>query len=198
MSARVSTVKKLFSCGKPQKESLDRKTRTGVGWNKYLDLHMTHPSLLQSFLSPRARSNRGPNWFKHTRGECRIAKIFKFCTAKSERTTTMIDVKGEMTLAEYEAKRDEIDGLLAKVSKLPMARPLSVALIFEAICDHRIGRLADRVKAVLVALAMDEFAQMDAATRDAAINGAVGDGSEIAKGCMARAEGRFFEAVEAA
>ena len=38
------------------------------------------------------------------------------------------------------------------------------------------------MKAVLVVLAMDEFAKLDVATRDTATSGPVGDGSDITKG----------------
>ena len=36
----------------------------------------------------------------------------------------MIDVKKEMALAEYEAKRDEIDALIAKAQQIPDGSPL--------------------------------------------------------------------------
>ena len=77
MGAGVSQAKKL-SCGwKRRKESLDRKSRTGAGRNKYLDLCMTQGSPLQPFLSPPAPIKRGPNWFEHPRGEKRIAQNFQ-------------------------------------------------------------------------------------------------------------------------
>ena len=88
MCARAPQAKKLFCQGKTVKECLSRKTAIGVGWNKYLDLCMTRTPILQLFFSLLPSIKRGPNWFKHTRGEYRIAKILKFRTAKSERTTT--------------------------------------------------------------------------------------------------------------
>ena len=42
-----------------------------------VDVCTTQTSLLQSFCSPPARSNRGPNSFKHLLGEYRIAQNSK-------------------------------------------------------------------------------------------------------------------------
>ena len=69
MNARAPQTKKLSCQGKPVKESLDRKSPTGVGWNKYLDLHTTQTPLLRFVFSLLARRKRGPNWFEHPRGE---------------------------------------------------------------------------------------------------------------------------------
>ena len=77
MSAGVSTVKKLFCRGKRRKESLSRKIGEVPRGSKYLLLHMTHPSLLQSFLSLPAAVKKGPTPFEHTHGEYWIAQNFQ-------------------------------------------------------------------------------------------------------------------------
>ena len=76
-SAGAPQTKKVFCRGKPREWVPTRKTATGAGWNKYLDLCTTHTPLLQSFLSPRAPIKKGPTPFKHPRGESRIAKNFQ-------------------------------------------------------------------------------------------------------------------------
>ena len=102
----------------------------------------------------------------------------------------MIDVAREMALADFEAKLDEFQ-------KIPREHPLDVAGVFMSVCDRRIGRLADRIKARLVVLAMEEFSKLDAATRRSAITGSLDDTRMACLPCMTRAEARFFEAVEA-
>ena len=103
----------------------------------------------------------------------------------------MIDVKREVALAGFEANLDAF-------RKIPREHPSDVAGIFKAAYDNRIGRLADRIKAALVALAMDEFGKLDAATRRAAITGQLDSTREVSVACMTRGEARFFEAIEAA
>ena len=103
----------------------------------------------------------------------------------------MIDVPREMALAAFEAKLDEY-------RKIPREHPSDVAVIFKGVCDKRIGRLADRIKARLVVLAIEEFHKLDAATRRSAITGSLDDTRMTCLPCMTRAEARFFKATEAA
>ena len=103
----------------------------------------------------------------------------------------MIGVNREMALADFEAKLDEH-------RKIPREHPSDVAGIFKGVCDKRIGRLADRIKARLVFLAMEEFSKLDEATRRSAITGSLDDTRAACVPCMTRAEGRFFKSVEAA
>ena len=103
----------------------------------------------------------------------------------------MIDVSREMALARFEAD-------LAEFQKIPREHPSDVAGIFKGVCDKRIGRLADRIKARLVVLAVEEFFKLDVATRRSAIAGSLDDTRAACLPCMTRAEGRFFKSVEAA
>ena len=103
----------------------------------------------------------------------------------------MVDVSRVMALADFEAD-------LAEFQKTPREHPSDVAVIFKGVCDKRIGRLADRIKARLVVLAIEEFSKLDAATRRSAITGSLDDTRMTCLPCMTRAEGRFFKSVEAA
>ena len=76
--------------------------------------------------------------------------------------------------------------------------PLDMDDVFKATFDARIGRLADRAKAALVAIAVDELEKLDFPTRITAICGTGRETADITLACAKRAEARFFEAVEGA
>ena len=110
-------------------------------------------------------------------------------TAKNDETTLVrMPVELVKLAQEIVLEQEIIRSLPASVGEL--GRPADMAAIFQHSCTARVDLIADRVKQVLVALAMDEFQEMAEGEKATATDGT--QTTVVSVACLLRAEGQVL------